>query len=417
MSDVRGAVDPTLTARERSHHGDHCTAPRPARSRAPPADDGRDPEPCPPRRTAGPARPPGRPAERRVDRGRRRAVTPAAVAVVGTGTSAVEHLRALQQIPRLRVRWVAGSDLARAEELARLVGARATTDIHGAVTDPAVQAVDIVNATPGHAPWTIVAGHAGKHVHVDQPAALSLAQLDAMTAATRHTSLLVGQTVRFQPAVARLARAAQSGEVGTPRLLHISWYTGHAWPGGWRSWQLDPALSGGHPVHNGTHILDAATWLLGSAPAEVFARGVRTFSPDMESPDSFQVQLRTADGGLATLELCYALRRRGDMLRRVVLVGTGGTLRHSTEDEPGLTSDAARPAPLSLEGALRVQLEHWADVVTGTARPLVRPDQVRGALAGALAAQRSLVTGRRVHVTEIEADPVVGANAPVEEVL
>ena len=339
------------------------------------------------------------------------------VTVVGTGACAVEHLRALQQVPRLRVRWVAGRDLARAEELARLVGARATTDIHAAVTDPHVQAVDVVNATPGHAPWTIVAGHAGKHVHVETPAALSLAQLDAMTAATRHTSLLVGQTVRFQPAVARLARAAQSGEVGTPRLLHISWYTGHAWPGGWRSWQLDPTLSGGHPVHNGTHILDAATWLLGSAPAEVFARGVRTFSPDMESPDSFQVQLRTADGGLATLELCYALRQRGDMLRRVVLVGTGGTLRHSTEDEPGLTSDAARPAPISLEGALRDQLEHWADVVTGAARPLVRPDQVRGALAGALAAQRSLVTGRRVHVTEIEADPVVGANAPVEEVL
>lgn len=343
-------------------------------------------------------------------------MTPAEVTVVGTGAFAVEHLRVLQQIPRLRVRWVAGSDLARAEEVARLVGARATTDVHAAVTDPAVQAVDVVNATPGHAPWTIVAGHAGKHVHVDKPAALSLAQLDAMVAATRGTSLMVGQTVRFQPAVAQLAQAAHTGRVGTPRLLHITWYTGHAWPGGWRSWQLDPALSGGHPVHNGTHILDAATWLLGSAPAEVFARGVRTFSPDMESPDSFQVQLRTADGSLATLELCYALRQRGDMLRRVVLVGTEGTLRHSTAEEPGLSSDAARPAPLSLEGALEHQLDHWADVVTGGMLPLVRPEQVRAALAGALAAQRSLVTGRRVHVAEIEVDPVVGANAPVEEV-
>lgn len=344
-------------------------------------------------------------------------MTPAEVTVVGTGAFAVEHLRALEQIPRLRVRWVAGTDLSRAKEVARLVGARATTDIHAAVTDPAVAAVDVVNATPGHAPWTVVAGHAGKHVHVDKPAALSLAQLDAMLAATRGTSLMVGQTVRFQPAVSALARAARTGGIGDPRLLHITWYTGHAWPGGWRSWQLDPALSGGHPVHNGTHILDAATWLLGSAPAEVFARGLRTFSPDMESPDSFQVQLRTADGSLATLELCYALRQRGDMLRRIVLVGTGGTLRHSTEDEPGLVSDAARPAPLSLEGALRDQLEHWADVVTAGARPVTRPDEVRGALAGALAAQRSLLTGRRVHVTEIEADPVVGANAPVEEVL
>jgi len=342
---------------------------------------------------------------------------PLDVAVVGTGAFAREHLLSLRHVPRLRVRWVAGSDLDRAEELARLVGARATTDVDAAVTDPAVHAVDVVNATPGHAPVAIAAGRAGKHVHVDKPAALSLADLDSMIEATAATSLMAGQTVRFQPAVAELARAVHAGRVGAPRLLHITWYTGHAWPGGWRSWQLDPALSGGHPVHNGTHIVDAATWLLGSAPTEVFARGVRTFSPDMESPDSFQVQLRTADGGLATLELCYALRQRGDMLRRVVLVGTEGTLRHSTEDEPGLTSDAARPAPLSLDGALRDQLAHWADVVTGAAEPVVRTTEVRAALAGALAAQRALVTGRRVHVREIEADPVVGAHADIEEVL
>lgn len=341
---------------------------------------------------------------------------PLEITVVGTGGFAVEHLQALRHEPRLRVRWVAGTDAARTAEVARLVGARPTTDIHAAVTDPAVHAVDVVNATPGHAPWTIAAGRAGKHVHVDKPAALSLAQLDEMIAATAGTSLMVGQTVRFQPAVARLAQAARDGQVGTPRLLHITWYTGHAWPGGWRSWQLDPALSGGHPVHNGTHILDAATWLLGSAPTEVFTRGFRTFSPDMESPDSFVVQLRTEDGALATLELCYALRQRGDMLRRMVLVGTQGSLRHSTETEPGLSSDAARPAPLSLENALRDQLSHWADVITGAAEPVVRTTEVRAALAGALAAQRSLVTGRRVHVSEIEADPVVGA-APAEEVL
>ncbi|PFG38628.1 putative dehydrogenase [Georgenia soli] len=337
-----------------------------------------------------------------------------AVTVVGTGAFAREHLLALAGLAEVEVRWVAGQDLGRAEELARLVpGARGTTDIAAAVADPGVEAVDVVNATPGHAPWTIAAGEAGKHVHVDKPAALSLPDLDAMVAATegRGLTLMVGQTVRFQPAVRTLAAAARAGEIGAPRLVHITWYTGHAWPGGWRSWQLDPALSGGHPVHNGTHIIDAATWLLGSAPQEVFTRGFRTFSPGMDSPDSFHVQLRTADGSLATLELCYALRERDDMLRRVVLVGTGGTLRHSTEDEPGLVSDAARPGPVSVEGALGAQLAHWVDVVRGRTAPVVRTDEVRAALAGALAAQRSLVTGRRVHVDEIPGHDRAGAVA------
>lgn len=333
------------------------------------------------------------------------------VTVVGTGAFAREHLRAMAGIDEIEVRWVAGRELDRAEELARLApGARATTDIAAAVADPAVEAVDIVNATPGHAPWAIAAGEAGKHVHVDKPAALSLPDLDAMVAATegRGLTLMVGQTVRFQPAVRMLADSARAGDVGDPRLVHITWYTGHAWPGGWRSWQLDPALSGGHPVHNGTHIMDAATWLLGSAPQEVFTRGFRTFSPEMASPDSFHVQVSAADGSLATLELCYALRQRGDMLRRIVLVGTDGTLRHSTEDEPGLVSDAARPGPVSVEGALVAQLAHWVDVVRGRTAPLVRTDEVRGALAGALAAQRSLVTGRRVHVSEIPGHDTAG---------
>ncbi|MGO1287443.1 MAG: Gfo/Idh/MocA family protein, partial [Cellulosimicrobium funkei] len=259
--------------------------------------------------------PAGRPSSRR----------PVGIAVVGIGAFAREHLTALAALDGADVRWVVGHDLERTRALAALVpGARATTALDEALADDAVHAVDVVTATPTHARDTIAAGEAGKHVQVEKPAALSLPELDAMVAATegRGTTLVVGQTVRFQPAVTALAAAARRGEIGTPRLAHISWYTGHAWPAGWRGWQLDPELSGGHPVHNGTHIMDAATWLLDDEPVEVFARGFRTFSPDMESPDSFHVQLRTASGALATLELCYALRRRGELVRRVVLVGT-----------------------------------------------------------------------------------------------
>lgn len=327
------------------------------------------------------------------------------IAVVGAGAFAREHVTALATLPEAEVRWIANRDIRRAEELARLVpGARATDDLAAAVAADDVDAVDVVTATPGHGPWTIAAGRAGKHVHVDKPAALSLPELDAMVAATEGAglSLLVGQTVRFQPAVAAIGRQVADGAIGTPRLAHVTWYTGHAWPGGWRSWQLDPALSGGHPVHNGTHIVDVATWLLGSAPVEVHARAVRTFSPAMESPDSFTVRLRTENGSLATLELCYALRRRGDVVRRLLLVGSEGTLAHTTQEETGLESDALRPGPVSTEGALRAQLAHWLDVVTGRAPQLVRTSEVRAALAGALAAQRSLVTGRRVRVDELD---------------
>jgi predicted dehydrogenase len=323
------------------------------------------------------------------------------VAVVGTGRFAREHIVVLAGLPDVRVTHVVGRDLGRARELAALVpGAVVTSDVNAAVADDAVDAVDVCTWTPGHAPWTIAAGRAGKHVHVEKPAALSIVDLDAMIAATEGngTSLMVGQSVRFQPAVADLQRRLERGDIGDPRLLHVTWYTGHVWPEGWRGWQYDAALSGGHPVHNGTHSVDLAVWLMGSRPVEVFTRGLRTWAPGTPIPDSFQMQLRFENGSLATLELCYALRQSGELFRRVMLAGTTGTLAHSTADDPGLTSPGHPVPPASVEGALHAQLAHWVAGVQAGTPFVVTTAQARVALRTALAAQRSLVTGAPVSI-------------------
>lgn len=325
------------------------------------------------------------------------------VALVGTGAFALEHVSSLQKIPGVQITHVVGSDPARTAAFARQVpGAVASTELGSVLEDPAVNAVDICNRTADHAPAAIAAARAGRHVHVDKPAALSLTDFDAMTAAAdaAGVSLMVGQTVRFQPIISRLQAAVARCEIGKGRLLHTTWYTGHAWPHGWRGWQYDVEQSGGHPVHNGTHILDLAVWLLDSHPVEVFARGLNTWAADMPIPDSFSMVVRFADGSLATLELCYALQQRGEFIRRIVLVGEDGTLRHDTGDDPGLVSGAAKAPPASLEGALDIQLAHWIGVVRGEEELVVRPAQARAALATALAAQRSLVSGQPERVAE-----------------
>ena len=136
---------------------------------------------------------------------------------------------------------------------------------------PEIDAVDICTASDSHAALTIAAARAGKHVHVEKPAALALADFDAMAAAidAAGVSLLVGQTARFQPVNREFAAGIAEGLIGRPRMVHILWYTGHVWPDGWRGWQLDPARSGGHPVHNGVHAIDLAIWLLGAVPTRV----------------------------------------------------------------------------------------------------------------------------------------------------
>lgn len=321
-------------------------------------------------------------------------MTELGVAVIGTGAIAHEHVRAIVATPGLRVTFVAGSDESRAAALAaQAPGAVATTDVPAAIHDSSVVGVDVCGHTASHARWTVAAGAAGKHVMVEKPVALSLTELDDMLHATRATSLLAGQTVRFQPVIAGLHDQVVSGAVGRPRLIHIQWYVAHVWPNGWRAWQLDRERSGGHPVHNGVHAFDLLIWLTDRQPVRVFTRGFAGTATQAPVPDSFQVVARMDDGALALVELSYALRPPADVLRRISVIGERGTLMHSTEDDPGLSSANAHAAPASTEGTFARQLRHWRDVLGGLARPLTTAEQVRTALTLGLAAQRSLERG------------------------
>jgi predicted dehydrogenase len=320
------------------------------------------------------------------------------VAVLGSGDIARAHVTALTAAG-LRVVTVVGSAAGRAAAVAALApGADHGTDPLAAIGRPDVVAVDVCGHTADHARWTIAAGRAGRHVMVEKPTARSLDDLDAMIEATAGSSLLAGQTVRFQPAVAALRSRVARGAVGAPRLVMIDWQTGHVWPGGWRAWQHDPDRSGGHPVHNGTHALDLLVWLTGRRPVRVFARAFRSHAPGMPVPDSFHLTVRMDDGALALVGLSYALRHPTDVVRRLAVLGTEGTLLHSTEGEAELASDRMTPPPPSVAGAMDHQMRHWRAVIEGRCPPVTGAAEMRGALAAALAAQRSLDTGQPVGV-------------------
>ncbi|WP_205629554.1 Gfo/Idh/MocA family protein [Jiangella muralis] len=328
---------------------------------------------------------------------------PAGIAVLGSGGIARAHVAALSRVPGVRVTHVLGSDPARAAEVAALApGCRPATSLDDVLADPGTHGVYVCGRTEDHPGRTLAAVAAGKHVVVEKPPARDVADFDAMVRAAKSAGvrLMVGQTVRFQPAVATLEAASRSGRVGDPRLLHLNWYVGHVWPGAWRSWQLDPRQSGGHLVHNGMHPLDLAIWLLRARPVRVFTRGWCTHAPDMPTPDSFHLTVRFADGGLAMIEVSYGLRDPGDVLRRMVLCGTEGTLGHHTSDDAA-PSDGGPPVPLASVGdAVQRQAEHAAAVVSGRAEPLIELRHSRWALAAAIAAQRSLDTGRPVDVPD-----------------
>jgi predicted dehydrogenase len=318
--------------------------------------------------------------------------------LIGAGAIAADHADAIEATAGLQLTRVVDRHADRAQRLAARYGATPSTDPADLLADD-VDAVVICTAPGSHVPLAVDALRAGKAVLLEKPVALDVASVDQLleVAASTGRPLLIGQTARFQPAHLEVAAAIAEGRVGRPRLAHVTWYAGHVWPGGWRSWQLDPARSGGHVLHNGVHALDLLCWLLDDVPARVFARPMPTWAEQMPTPDSFSVIVEFAGGGLGVIELSYGLQNRGTLARRLLVSGTGGSVSADTEEEPrSVTSPGAPPA--GVLDAMRHQYAHFRDVLVDGVPPLTTPQQVRGALAGAAAAQRSADTGLVVTV-------------------
>src|SRR6516164_2213935 len=95
------------------------------------------------------------------------------------------------------------TNLSRAEELVKLAkSGRAVTDFQSAVSDPQVQVVFISTLNSTLAPITLAAVKNGKHVLVEKPAAVNVAELEELEAAAMKTGALVrvGYNHRFHPA-------------------------------------------------------------------------------------------------------------------------------------------------------------------------------------------------------------------------
>jgi len=325
-------------------------------------------------------------------------VTPIGIGIIGAGAIADSHADAYLAAGA-RVVAVMSRRKSSAERLARRLGASLATDcLEQLLTHPHVLAVDICTPSDAHAASAIAAAQAGKHVHVEKPMTLSLAEADRVIAACHASGvkLMVGQTARYQAVSRAMRQAVAAGDVGTPFHLELVWDHGTFWSGGWRGWQIDPARSGGHLVHNGVHAFDLACWLLGQRPVRVYAQARAVAHPSLDTHDYWQAQVVFTGGATALCEVGYVLRPTGAVHRLTALYGTTGSVFHSTQDDGVLYTEAgAQSAGLVGPEAMHVQIAQWlACLADPRLKPPISGADGRLALAVGLAAERSVRSGR-----------------------
>jgi len=121
------------------------------------------------------------------------------------------------------------------------------------LADPEVHAVEILLPHHLHHPVTLQAAAAGKHVSVQKPMAMNLAECDEMIAACQAAGvfLKVFENFVFYPPYRRARQVLEAGEIGEPLCIRTRLGAGY---GGWEvplrawAWRLNEAESGGGPT-------------------------------------------------------------------------------------------------------------------------------------------------------------------------
>jgi phthalate 4,5-cis-dihydrodiol dehydrogenase len=165
---------------------------------------------------------PGRNAKKMSNARERRVL---GIGIVGLGGAAVNMLPAFARNPDFSIAAAADTDPDVLGRFARDYPAPATfRSIAELCASPAVDLVYIATPTRLHAEHAVIALAAKKHVLIEKPMAVTLAEADAMIAAAERNSVLLGVNVKhsFEPRILKLRTLAQSCELGRLRMIQ-SW--------------------------------------------------------------------------------------------------------------------------------------------------------------------------------------------------
>ena len=143
--------------------------------------------------------------------------------IVGFGFIGPQHAEAMRRLGFVDIAAVCSSEPEIARQRASRLGIPKVYERYeDLLNDPTIEVIDIVTPTRMHHPITMAAIARGKHVIVEKPMALSVAQAGEMRDAARAARVVNAVTFnyRYHPLVQQARIMVGRGDVGTIHLLH-----------------------------------------------------------------------------------------------------------------------------------------------------------------------------------------------------
>ena len=196
------------------------------------------------------------------------------VAVVGVGNISGIHIESYLALPEL-FELYAFCDInpQRLEFMGKKFGITRlyTDEAEMLAALPEIDAVDVCTWNAAHAPCSIMALNAGKHVFCEKPMAMTVEEAVSMKAAADKAGklLMIGFVRRFGRDCDIVKDFVDGGTLGDIYYTKVRYLRRNGCPGGWFG---NRELSGGGPLIDlGVHVIDLARYIMGNKkPVSVY---------------------------------------------------------------------------------------------------------------------------------------------------
>lgn len=249
-------------------------------------------------------------------------------AIVGCGRIAKRYvdLFSTKAIEGAELVAVADIQIEKAKKYADIAKVKAYQDFNEMVIKENPDVICVLTPSGLHAEHVVELAKHKKHIVVEKPMALSLADADKMIQACEQQkiNLFVVKQNRFNLPVVKLREALEAGRfgklvMGTVRVRWCrdqSYYDQDSWRGTW-------AYDGGVFTNQASHHIDLLSWMMGDVESVHAHSG--TFLVKTETEDTGVAILKFKNGALGVVEATTAIRPK-DLEGSLSVLGEKGSV-------------------------------------------------------------------------------------------
>ncbi|MEM3823917.1 MAG: Gfo/Idh/MocA family oxidoreductase [Candidatus Bathyarchaeia archaeon] len=309
------------------------------------------------------------------------------VAVIGAGFWGRNHARVFKELKETELLAVCDVDFERAKDVAKQFNATPYASLEKMLKKEGIEAVSICTWSTNLAKIALKAMESGKHVLVEKPMATNVRQAEKLleTAEKEKLHLTVGFLMRFIPGMQHIKKTVENKEIG--EIVCATAKRVSQWP--------ERIGDVGVVKDTAIHDIDIMRYLFGEDPIAVYAKTGCMAHKKFE--DYAQIMLTFEGGKSAFIESNWLTPYK---TRLLTVTGSKAIMKLDYITQELTIEDAKETLQprYPWQEPLKLELQHFANCILGTEKPLITGVDGLKALMIAEAALKSSKTGRVIRL-------------------